>query len=119
MKRDMDLIRRMLIEIEANDSCELTDVSEEIFAQHVPLLTEEQLIKGRVALESLNGPPGVQQTMAYVRLTSKGQDFLASIRDESVWNKTKAKVAEIGGTIAFSMLSALANKCLKEKLGLE
>ena len=31
------------------------------------------------------------------RLTSQGHDFIESIRDEGIWNKTKAMVSETGG----------------------
>jgi len=118
MKRDMDLIRRILLEIESNDQLEIPEASEELIARHVLLLNEEQLIKGLVAAEQLNGQPVLQQTMAYTRLTSKGHDFLDAIRDEGVWKKTREKITEVGGGISLSLVTALATQFLKEKLGL-
>jgi hypothetical protein len=114
----MELIRRILLEIEANDQLEILDVSDDVIAHHVLLINEEQLLKGLVAAEQLNGPPILQQTMAYVRLTSKGHDFLNAIRDEGVWKKTKEKITEVGGGISLSLVTALATQYLKEKLGL-
>ena len=119
MKRDMELIRRILIDIEAHDQVKLSDVSSDVLAHHILLVNEEQLIKGLVAVEQLSGPPILQQTMAYVRLTSKGHDFLGSVRDEGIWKKTMGKIAEVGGGISLSLVGTLATEYIKENLGLK
>ena len=119
MKRDMELIRRILLEIETNDQVKLPDIPADLLAHHILLLNEEGLIKGLVAAECLNGPPILQQLMSYVRLTSKGHDFLGSIRDESVWKKTKEKFAEVGGGISVSLVMTIATEYVKEKLGIK
>jgi hypothetical protein len=60
----------------------------------------------------------LQQTAGQIRLTSKGHNLLDAIRDESVWNKTKAKLKEVGGGVAMAILITLAQELVKTKLGL-
>jgi len=83
MKRDMDLIRKILIRIESDDDVKV-DCPEEKLAFHLLLLTEQHFVWGITVQEAQNGPPQIQQIMSYVRLTAVGHDFLDTIRDETV-----------------------------------
>lgn len=118
MKRDMNLIRDILLRIEEHDDVEV-DCADDKLAFHLLILQEEDFVRGIVVQEALNGPPMVQQTMSYVRLTAAGHDFLDTIRDEAVWQKTQAKVSTVGGGVAISVLTAIATEFLKQKLGLK
>lgn len=118
MKRDMDLIRAILLRIESDDDVSV-DCEDEKLAFHLLLLTEEDFVRGIAVPEALTGPPQIQQTMSYVRLTARGHDFLDAIRDETVWRKTQEKVASVGGGVSISILVAIATEFLKQKLGFE
>ena len=78
MKREMDLIRKILIRIENDDDVKV-DCPEEKLAFHLLLLTEQHFGWGLTVQEALNGPPQIQQIMGFVRLTAAGHDFLDTI----------------------------------------
>lgn len=118
MKRDMNLIRKILLRIESDDDINV-DCPEEKLAFHLLFLTEQGFIRGIAVQEALDGPPQIQRTMSYVRLTAAGHDFLDTIRDETVWKKTQEKVSTVGGAVAINVLVAVATEFLKEKLGLK
>lgn len=118
MKRDMDLIRSILLSIEANDKVDVDFGDEGRLAQHIILMNEDELVRGIIAQEVKRGKPRVVQTMSYVRLTSRGHDLLDAIRDDEVWKKTQQDVAKVGGGVTLAILTALATEYLKQKLGL-
>jgi len=52
------------------------------------------------------------------RLTNTGHDFLYASRSDTVWKKFKAKLTEVGGSVAMSIATDLLKKYSKEELGL-
>ena len=58
----------------------------------------------------------VQISKSRYRLTAKGHDFIESIRDEGIWNKTKAAIAETGGNATLEIIKNLACGFLKKKI---
>lgn len=52
------------------------------------------------------------------RLTWEGHDFLAQIRSETVWAKTKQTAVEKGADLSFSIIKALSAKITMDILGL-
>jgi len=118
MKRDMDLIRKILFRIESDEDINV-DCPEKKLVSHILLLTEQGFIRGVVVQEALTDPPQIQATMGYVRLTAAGHDFLDTIRDDTVWEKTQAKVLTIGGGVALSVVAGIATEFLKQKLGMK
>jgi hypothetical protein len=101
MKRDMDLVRNLLLEIESTDrilyfshlseAVRLRGTSSYDLDYHICLLHEAGLIQAleRKGLSSI-GPWTVQ------RLTWDGHEFLDTIRDPEIWSKTKAGAAAAG-----------------------
>ncbi|MDD8023056.1 MAG: DUF2513 domain-containing protein [Paracoccaceae bacterium] len=51
-----------------------------------------------------------------VMITFQGHDYLDAIRDQGVWEKTKAAVAETGGNATLEIVKALALGLLKKKI---
>jgi hypothetical protein len=49
------------------------------------------------------------------RLTNDGHDFLAAVRDDDVWSKTKSEAKKVGG-VTLDMLTEIAKSLLKAKL---
>lgn len=98
MKREMDLCRRILLEIEkSNESplgwteISLEDYSEEQVSYHIQLLDEAGLIEGE----------DVSTMAAHCwkakRLTFVGHDYIDTIRDEGVWVQSKQVATKAGG----------------------
>ncbi len=105
MKRDMDLVRLILLEIEKSTESEIEDLivpnySKEEIMFNCNLLFEENLIKNYE-----------QDVLGYYKvgdLTWKGSDFLDKIRDDSIWAKIKEYIKKNGMEITFETIKRVA-----------
>jgi hypothetical protein len=104
MKRDFDLIRLVLLEVENNadpqnwiDPEPVGYESVEV-SYHVMLLEQAGLIEGwnRSAI-------GVFRWSAR-NLTWRGHEFLEAARDDTVWTRTKNTIGQLGPGIIFDVL---------------
>lgn len=117
MKRDMDLIRDLLLEIEAMppgsvyDSSDSTIEGEEpiVIREHMELLQDAAFLKGCFAERS---------GISCAGLTWQGHDFLAAARTQSVWNEAKKTLREKAMTVPIAVLSQLLVKIASRQLGL-
>ncbi len=106
MKRDMDLIRKILFEIEkwplngGGSNLEIQEYSTEEVTYHVMLLVEAGLIKA-YDVSSMSGPAFIPE-----RLTWQGHEFLDAARDDNRWNKAKDAMGKAGGFV-FEVAKAL------------
>jgi hypothetical protein len=99
MKRDMDLIRRILIEIEEKDKeIHIEDYSEEQINYHKALLIEAELVEGKVHYSSRGGKNSdiIPDWVYIIKLTWQGHEFLDQARSETVWNKAKKFLTDKG-----------------------
>ena len=107
MKRDMDLVRKILIELEKLPySSGFVDLpiegySPDEVSYHVMLLSETGLIEA-IDLSTLSGPH-----WAPIRLTWSGHEFVEASRDENRWEKAKNIMKEKGSGFAFGVLQNL------------
>lgn len=116
MKRDLDLVRLILIAIEnsADDepgSIRLPrhEVDPLHLAYHIRLLHEGRLIH---AVEN-RGSAIVPHS-----LTWHGHEFVTAIRDDGIWQAIKAIEGGAGGNLPFAMLYELAIRELRRSIGL-
>jgi len=101
MKRDMDLIRFLLLQRESGEAAGGTDAyPEDVKAYHAALLLDAGFIDG-VSEYAPNGSVGC---VFVHRLTWAGHDFLDAARSDTVWNKAKEKVLKPGLSWTFSAL---------------
>jgi Hypothetical protein (DUF2513) len=118
VKRDMDLARDLLRQMEEGDqfdgsggfgvdSFESSGHSGEELAYHLTLLIDAQLVKGTMTYDV----PMVS------RLTWEGHEFLANTRDPDVWTTVKQKAQTVAG-VGMVMLGELAKAEIKKRLGL-
>jgi hypothetical protein len=121
MKRDMELVRKLLFKIEetrftgrlANPVIEGYD--EDTVDHHVYLMMQAGLVH---AFED-NTMGGGPFRRAHAReLTWEGHDALEVLRSDTVWEKTKAVVTKAGGA-SIPMLLEVATKFAKKQLGLD
>lgn len=105
MKRDMDLIRRMLLATEAltdGGLSELDGVEQRVFAEHAQLMVEAGLVEAQVARSQFIPIDG------YIfRLTFAGHDFLEAAKNDGTWAKVKAHVLKSGASVTFDLLKDL------------
>ncbi len=116
MKRDMDLIRGILLKIEDEDkgggqwvACHIDGYDNSTVIHHLFLLFNEGYIEGN-DLSSLAG-----RDFGPRQLTWKGHDFLDAIRDPENWKKTKEGALAAGGW-TFDILRDLAKGLIKKKI---
>lgn len=119
MKRDFDLIRSILRDVEDTEPdhhvTEFTydDIEQKVIDAHVVLLFEAGLLDGqRVSVTSGRSPYRVNG------LTWEGHDFLDSIKDQSTWDKAKKNVLAPAGGVAFGVLKEWLLAEAKTRLGL-
>lgn len=106
MKRDMDLIRRIALEVADMDfgyviaTMEDEGVDAATFGMHVIWMQEAGLIKASIQEYASGEPPKVQ----VFRLTWAGCEFVDAIRDETLWAKAKTSVLKPGMSFTFDVL---------------
>jgi hypothetical protein len=125
MKRDMDLIRDLLLGLDADTRLDgtrwvtpdkrdnfgvigLTDHSDTEVAYHLGLLIEADFLKGKIGLE---GMPVIS------KLTWQGHEFLDRIRDAGIWGKTKERLRDLS-SVGISIIGEIAQAEIKKHLGI-
>ena len=112
-KRDLDEIRRILLRAEA----EPLDVEDDLNSGfhdwgglspsegfHLGLMRDAGLVEGKDA------------SIGFFRVTHAGYEYLDAIRNEGIWNKTKAIAAEQGGSLALELVKQVATALLRNQL---
>lgn len=95
MKRDMDLIRLLLLQLEGDEDASKrlrSHYEEAAVVFHGALAIEAGLIHGFVSEDAEGQPEGV----ITIRLTWEGYEFLESVRNETTWNKAKTTLIKSG-----------------------
>lgn len=124
MKRDMDLIREILLEIETGtiQFCTLTKHEANILQVNDSELCESDAKASKLAyhLELLENASLIEcnNTSEFWRIrniTWNGHDFLDSIRDPEIWQRTKEGALSAGG-FTIDLLKDLAKGYLKKRI---
>lgn len=108
MKRDLDLTRNILEQIEEKSNgmpgmvLDLPGHTENEVSYHVKVLSEAGLLTAMDLTDSMG------LDWRPISLTWHGHEFLDAIRNETVWKKIKETVKEKGGAIPFEILKTLA-----------
>lgn len=107
MKRDMDLVRKILISIEECETAlglmnnpEIDGHSGAQISYHISILNDARLLNATSTGSYDNG----YDEFYNINLTWEGQDFVDASRNDTVWNKTKAKIKAYGTNIPFEVL---------------
>lgn len=121
MKRDMDLVRFILMQIaESQAELQLNSLYMDRWTKsevdyHVLLMTSAGLIDA-----DLNGGwHGRLLDGTIYGLTWDGQDFLDSVANDRVWETVKKRVAETVGSVSMSTLKSVAGSVALASLGLK
>lgn len=129
MKRDMELVREILLAVEAVGEDEpvpnpfvIEGYSPKSVGHHVHLLAEAGLVK---AVSITNMSDLISQAMPR-ELTWAGHDFIDTMRSREVWERTKVALKDAGGG-SFGMMLEFGKKVaegyirtkLKEKTGID
>jgi hypothetical protein len=96
MKRDMDLVRRILLFVqEGSPNSSIDGYSDGAVKYHRALVIEAGLAEGTVMSNNIT-PTEVPAAVALRKLTWEGHDFIEAIESDGNWVKVKAFLAEAG-----------------------
>ena len=116
MKRDINLLRELLIFAETNGK---SVVGTAIYSDDLELIQSRDQLHGHINLlvdaGFMKNPGHTQSTLYLGDLTTAGYDFLDSVRDPKIWKKTKA-VGEKAGGWTIDILSEIAKGLIKTKI---
>jgi hypothetical protein len=120
MKRDMDLCRQVLLKLEDAppgrgfiNPFEIEGQTDEdgVLTEHIRLLDEAGLIEA-MDLSSMS-----EYCWRPIRLTFEGHDFLAAAKNDTIWQKAKAKVLSTTGTLTLDALKLALAAAVKAAVG--
>ena len=110
MKRDWELIRKIMLAIEASpcdmqvSSFSIKDYDPEIVGYHIKLLSDALLV------EAINSSSDETMYEYYAQdLTLAGHEFLDNIRSDTNWNKINTLIKSKGGELTFETIKAAAS----------
>ena len=119
MTRDMDLVRSLLLEIDASkEPLTFPDflgpgADQEHrgrVAYHLKMLIQQAGLVSGIDAKSHSGPAWLR-----LELTWSGHEFLDQVRDPEIWQKAKAGAAKAGG-FSIELLSALAKGLIRKQV---
>lgn len=128
MKRDMDLIRRLMLMIEESstgtlESWNLKGIDPVAANYHLELLEDAGLVLAfyRTHPQQTRKRPVFRDnqgvTLKTPGLSWKGCEFLDKIRDDGVWRQVKTRVGKLSA-FSIQIISAVATEIIKKQLGL-
>ena len=114
MKRDMDLIRTILLKIEEQGDPQLRRVptiqgaDEHTVRSHVGLLLDAGLVR------AIDASTYSSRDYLEIGLTWEGHEFLDNIRDPEIWRKTKSGAKKVG-SFSIGILAEIARAAITAK----
>lgn len=120
MKRDMDLVRKLVFAIEehpsgfAPDEINIQGYSSEQIGYHLHLMLEAGLIEGSDVTCMDSASPEAMVSS----LTWAGHEFADAARSDTLWNQAKAAVKEKVGSASIALLTQYLQSLAKTALGM-
>jgi len=120
MKRDMELIRKILLHVEAIDSIggakpvAIDGYTADAIFHHTRLLLDQGYLRERGGISFTTH--GVHATGG--AMTYEGHDFLDAARNDTIWRKALDRIAGTTGSVSLDVLKALLADFGKKALGL-
>lgn len=118
MKRDPELIRKILLHIEAHDNLQFdfAGYDDQTIGYHVRLISQAGLAHAN-APTAMSGEI-ILQDSGHTALTWEGHEFLDAARDEARWKKAKSIVKEQAGAVSIGVLTQLLAQLMRQAIGL-
>ncbi len=121
MKRDMDLVREILLAFERTDASRvgisglaIDGYGKDRIALHLELMNEAGYLDHSVWEPDIGGRALIKFDNGF-RPTMAGYDFLDSVRDPAIWAKTKSGALAAGG-FTLRLLGELAAGFVKKQI---
>lgn len=104
MKRDMDLIRKVVLAAEAGPQFpEFDGYTKDEIKYHQMLAIEAGLLKGLIHRDSRRHTE-IPAVVIIKDVTWEGHDFIQAIRDDASWGKVKKFLADSGKQASLEMI---------------
>jgi len=119
MKRDMDLVRNILLKAESFPAgppmlYRVGEVEDLVLLYHLEMLIEAGLLRGKISRSQ--GTRG--DIIGISGLTWEGHEWIETVRSDSVWETTKATLLANDGPLTFALTKAVATRMHRVRLGL-
>ena len=128
MRRDMELVRLVLLKVESfeiplggfvvvrprEQALAIEGYNEEQVSQHLAMLIDGSFVDGK--LVSTGGAFRIRG------LTWSGHEFIDTIRSPEIWRRTKEGLGKVGGwsvELAWQLAKGYGKQLAKEKLGID
>lgn len=117
MKRDFELIRKLILAAEDNieGKIEINGYSKEQIGYHSYLLVDAGLAKGQ---DVTTIHDVVMPQWQILHLTSAGHDFADAARNESIWQKATGIVKEKAGSVTIDVMKQVLISVIKNALAI-
>jgi hypothetical protein len=116
MKRDLDLMREILLTIEASNGPVYLPLPADPPRPPGDVALQVQLLKDAGYIQAEFSP--IRESLdivgAIIRMTNSGYDYLDTVRNPKVWNETKSVLEKIGGSAALEVVKEIAAKFMAE-----
>jgi hypothetical protein len=122
MERNMELIRKILLHLEEKEdvssfnAVNIEGYHPKVVSYHIKLLSQAGLIEAKSL--TTKDTHGIWWAKS---LTWYGHDYIESVKNDTIWNKTKEGIKSKGlelGQVSFEVLKEYAKLQIKEKLGI-
>lgn len=127
MKRDLDLIRQILLTRENSEKYQVKDDEFLNFGDLRFINYNIQLMEDAGLIECLSYPAHYEddygniypfKSHAILRLTNFGHDYLDSVRDTDIYSKTKEKLGDKFSSVALNIVQKVAETIILSNLNI-
>lgn len=112
MKRDFDLIRCILLDLEGDNNIDLSQYSKDEINYHKALIVEAGFVEGKAHYPSSH-KTFIPDFVSINRLTWHGHEFIDKSRNDTIWNKSKSIISEKGLSISFDVVLHVLSEVTK------
>jgi hypothetical protein len=122
MKRDMELVRELMLAIESRNDTQYWAEDLEVSGDqdiaeikgHLELLIDAGFIEATVNHDNGSGSPYI----LIDKISWNGHEFLGNARNEPIWKKAMSIVTEKGGSVSAGVLMQVLASAAKQHFGL-
>lgn len=117
MKRNWDLVRKILIKLEEKaNSTSWLESSDIKGYDSITVIYHYKLLKNAGLIEAMNISSIESEDFAATSLTWQGHEFLDKIRNDNVWNKVKSTVQSKSLDLSFDVIKQVATATISAML---
>lgn len=122
MRRDLDLLRNILLGVEASDGShmlKITDFINDIYDEatvsyHIELLVDAKYIEAK----DISSLENQFKYFLISRLTMQGHDYLDAVRNDNVWAEIKKQLKDFAVSAPLDLIKTVGSSVLSQMIGM-